>query len=291
MEEYQYDPELEEEELEEGEEIVPLIVGPVGKVPVKYILDYSKEGQTQEEREEYINLLAQLGINICTRALEYNDAFIVSTLPELEAIDTETDETDPYEYVKPKLVTINQKVAFTVFYHKNLPKSTVDDLSANLIQNNKNYSIKDFDVVTTMVCLDDSVMTEFEYRTEVANLPINCFHFDDIVLYLTDSENPKEKPSLCIRILYLPDQVGNSEEYNFTASFIVTLDKEIREAIKKELASLKLDLTPEALSYVNTTKGLVTKPNVNCFDVIHFHKLAKLSLNALSQAVNNNIVQ
>ncbi len=60
MEEYQYDPELEEE-LEEGEEIVPLIVGPVGKVPVKYILDYSKEGQTQEEREEYINLLAQLG--------------------------------------------------------------------------------------------------------------------------------------------------------------------------------------------------------------------------------------
>ena len=290
MEEYQYDPELEEE-LEEGEEIVPLIVGPVGKVPVKYILDYSKEGQTQEEREEYINLLAQLGINICTRALEYNDAFIVSTLPELEAIDTETDETDPYEYVKPKLVTINQKVAFTVFYHKNLPKSTVDDLSANLIQNNKNYSIKDFDVVTTMVCLDDSVMTEFEYRTEVANLPINCFHFDDIVLYLTDSENPKEKPSLCIRILYLPDQVGNSEEYNFTASFIVTLDKDIREAIKKELASLKLDLTPEALSYVNTTKGLMTKPNVNCFDVIHFHKLAKLSLNALSQAVNNNIVQ
>jgi len=290
MEEYQYDPELEEE-LEEGEEVVPLIIGPVGKVPVKYILDYSKEGQTQEEREEYINLLAQLGINICTRALEYGDPFVVSTLPELEAIDTETDETDPYEYVKPKLITINQKVAFTVFYHKNLPKSIVDDLTNQLFRDKENYRLKDFDVVTTMVCLDDSVMTEFEYRTEVANLPINCFHFDDIVLYLSDSENPKERPSLCIRILYLPDQVGNSEEYNFTASFIITLDKEIRESIKKELASLKLDLTPEALSYVNTTKGLVTKPNVNCFDVIHFHKLAKLSLNALNQAVNNNIVQ
>lgn len=289
MEEYQYDPELEE--LEEDEEVVPLIIGPVGKVPVKYILDYSKEGQTQEEREEYINLLAQLGISICTRALDYNDPFVVSTLPELEAIDTETDEADPYEYVKPKLITVNQKVAFTVFYHKNLPKSTVDDLTANLFQNNKNYSIKDFDVVTTMVCFDDSTMTEFAYHTEVVKLPINCFHFDDVVLYLADNENPKDKPMLCIRILYLPDQVGNSEEFNSTASFIVTLDKDVRESIKKELASLKLDLTPEALSYVNTTKGLVTKPNVNCFDVIQFHKLAKVSLNALSQAVNKNIVQ
>ena len=62
MEQYEYDPELQE--TTEEEEIVPLIVGPVGKVPVKYILDYSKEGQTQEEREKYINLLAQLGINI-----------------------------------------------------------------------------------------------------------------------------------------------------------------------------------------------------------------------------------
>lgn len=290
MENYEYDPELEEE-LEEGEEIVPLIVGPVGKVPVKYILDYSKEGQTQEEREEYINLLAQLGISICTKALDYNDPFVVSTLPELEAIDTETDEADPYEYVKPKLITVNQKVAFTVFYHKNLPKSTVNDLADNLFKNNKNYSIKDFDVVTTMVCFDDSVMTEFEYRTEVANLPINCFHFDDVVLYLIDNENPKDKPTLCIRILYLPDQIGDSEEYNFTASFIITLDKEVRESIKEELSRLKLDLTPEALSYVNTTKGLVTKPNVNCFDVIQFHKLSKVSLNALSQAVNKNIVQ
>lgn len=290
MENYEYDPELEEE-LGEGEEIVPLIVGPVGKVPVKYILDYSKEGQTQEEREEYINLLAQLGINICAKALDYNDAFVVSTLPELEAIDTETDEADPYEYVKPKLITINQKVAFTAFYHKNLPKSIVDGLSNQLFQNKENLRIKDFDVVTTMVCFDDSVMTEFEYRTEIAKLPINCFHFDDVVLYLTDSENPKEKPTLCIRILYLPDQTGNSDDYDSTAQFIIALDKDIKEATKEELSRLKLDLTPEALSYVNTTKGSITKPSVNCFDVIHFHKLAKVSLNALSQAVNNNIVQ
>ena len=69
------------------------------------------------------------------------------------------------------------------------------------------------------------------------------------------------------------------------------MDKDIKEAIKEELSRLKLDLTPEALSYVNTTKGSITKPSVNCFDVIHFHKLAKVSLNALSQAVNNNIVQ
>ena len=290
MEEYQYDPELEEE-LEEGEEIVPLIVGPVGKVPVKYILDYSKEGQTQEEREEYINLLAQLGINVCAKAMEYSDAFIVSTLPELEAIDTETEEADPYEYVKPKLVTINQRVAFTVFYHKNLPKSTVEDLTANLFQNNKNYSIKDFDVVTTMVCFDDSVMTEFAYHTEVAKLPISCFHFDDVVLYLSDSEKPKEKPMLCIRILYIPDQTGESNEFDSTASFIIALDKDVKESIQEELAKLKLDLTPEALAYVNTTKGAVTKPNANCFDVVQFHKLAKVSLNALAQAVNKNIVQ
>ena len=127
MEQYEYDPELQEANEEEG--IVPLIVGPVGKVPVKYILDYSKEGQTQEEREEYINLLAQLGINICAKALDYNDPFIASTLPELEALDTNPDVVDPYEYVKPKLITINQKVAFTVYYHKNLLKSIVDDLS------------------------------------------------------------------------------------------------------------------------------------------------------------------
>ena len=289
MEQYEYDPELQE--ANEEEEIVPLIVGPVGKVPVKYILDYSKEGQTQEEREEYINLLAQLGINICAKALDYNDPFIASTLPELEALDTNPDVVDPYEYVKPKLITINQKVAFTVYYHKNLPKSIVDDLSHQLFQGKDNLRIKDFDVVTTMVCFDDSIMTEFEYRTEVAKLPIGCFHFDDVVLYLSDSENPKDKPTLCIRILYLPDQTGESGEYDSTASFVIALNKDVKEAIKEELGHLKLDLSPEALSYVNTTKGTVTKPSANCFDVIQFHKLAKVSLNALSQAVNKNIVQ
>ena len=289
MSDYQYDPELQE--VDEEEDVVPLIVGPVGKVPVKYILDYTKEGQTQEEREEYINLLAQLGINVCARALDYGEPYIVATLPDLEAVDMENGEVDPYEYVKPKLVTINQKVAFTVFYHKNLPKSTVDDLTDNLFQNNKNYSIKDFDVVTTMVCLDDSVMTEFAYHTEVAKLPINCFHFDDVVLYLSDSEKLKEKPVLCIRILYIPDQTGESNEFDSTASFIIALDKDVKESIQEELAKLKLDLTPEALAYVNTTKGAVTKPNANCFDVIQFHKLAKVSLIALSQAVNKNIVQ
>ncbi len=289
MEQYEYDPELQE--TTEEEEIVPLIVGPVGKVPVKYILDYSKEGQTQEEREEYINLLAQLGINICAKALDYNDPFIASTLPELEALDTNPDVVDPYEYVKPKLITINQKVAFTVYCHKNLPKSIVDDLSKQLFQGKENLRIKDFDVVTTMVCFDDSIMTEFEYRTEVAKLPIGCFHFDDVVLYLSDSENPKDKPTLCIRILYLPDQTGESEEYDSTASFVIALSKDVKEAIKEELGHLKLDLSPEALSYVNTTKGTITKPSANCFDVIQFHKLAKVSLNALSQAVNKNIVQ
>ena len=288
MENYEFDPELQETT---EEDIVPLIIGPVGKVPVKYILDYSKNDQTQEEREEYINLLAQLGINVCAKALDYGDPYIVATIPELEAVDMETGEVDPYEYVKPKLVTINQKVAFTVFYHKNLPKSTVDDLSANLFQNNKNYSIKDFDVVTTMVCFDDSVMTEFAYHTEVAELPIGCFHVDDVILYLKDNENPKEKRIMCLRILYLPDQKSKGEEFDSTASFIVMLNSETKKYLQEELAKLKLDLSPEALSYVNTTKGAVTKPYPNCFDVVQFHKLAKASLNALGQAVNKNITQ
>lgn len=279
------------EELEEGEEVVPLIIGPVGKVPVKYILDYRNNDQTQEEREEYINLLAQLGINVCAKALDYGDPYIVATLPELEAVDMENGEIDPYEYVKPKLVTINQKVAFTVFYHKSLPKSTVGDLTDNLFQNNKNYSIKDFDVVTTMVCFDDSVMTEFAYHTEVAELPIACFHFDDVVLHLRDNENPKEKRVMCLRILYLPDQKSKDGEFDSTASFIVMLSDETKKYLQEELARLKLDLSPEALSYVNTTKGAVTKPYPNCFDVVQFHKLAKVSLNALGQAVNKNIVQ
>lgn len=289
MENYEFDPELQEANKEE--EVVPLIIGPVGKVPVKYILDYSKTGQTQEEREEYINLLAQLGINVCAKALDYGDPYIVATIPELEAVDMETGEVDPYEYVKPKLVTINQKVAFTVFYHKNLPKSTVDDLSTNLFQNNKNYSIKDFDVVTTMVCFDDSVMTEFAYHTEVAELPIGCFHVDDVILHLKDNENPKEKRVMCLRILYLPDQKSKGEEFDSTASFIVMLADETKKYLQEELAKLKLDLSPEALSYVNTTKGAVTKPYPNCFDVVQFHKLAKASLNALGQAVNKNITQ
>lgn len=289
MENYEYDPELEE--LEEGEEVVPLIIGPVGKVPVKYILDYRNNDQTQEEREEYINLLAQLGINVCAKALDYGDPYIVATLPELEAVDMENGEIDPYEYVKPKLVTINQKVAFTVFYHKSLPKSTVGDLTDNLFQNNKNYSIKDFDVVTTMVCFDDPVMTEFAYHTEVAELPIACFHFDDVVLHLRDNENPKEKRVMCLRILYLPDQKSKDGEFDSTASFIVMLSDETKKYLQEELARLKLDLSPEALSYVNTTKGAVTKPYPNCFDVVQFHKLAKVSLNALGQAVNKNIVQ
>lgn len=289
MENYEFDPELQEANKEE--EVVPLIIGPVGKVPVKYILDYSKNDQTQEEREEYINLLAQLGINVCAKALDYGDPYIVATIPELEAVDMETGEVDPYEYVKPKLVTINQKVAFTVFYHKNLPKSTVDDLSANLFQNNKNYSIKDFDVVTTMVCFDDSVMTEFAYHTEVAELPIGCFHVDDVILHLKDNENPKEKRVMCLRILYLSDQKSKGEEFDSTASFIVMLADETKKYLQEELARLKLDLSPEALSYVNTTKGTVTKPNTNCFDVVQFHKLAKASLNALGQAVNKNITQ
>ena len=289
MENYEFDPELQE--ASEEEEVVPLIIGPVGKVPVKYILDYSKTGQTQEEREEYINLLAQLGINVCAKALDYGDPYIVATIPELEAVDMETGEVDPYEYVKPKLVTVNQKVAFTVFYHKNLPKSTVDDLFANLFQNNKNYSIKDFDVVTTMVCFDDSVMTEFAYHTEVAELPIGCFHVDDVILHLKDNENPKEKRVMCLRILYLPDQKSKGEEFDSTASFIVMLTDETKKYLQEELARLKLDLSPEALSYVNTTKGVVTKPNTNCFDVVQFHKLAKASLNALGQAVNKNITQ
>lgn len=288
MENYEFDPELQETT---EEDIVPLIIGPVGKVPVKYILDYSKNDQTQEEREEYINLLAQLGINVCAKALDYGDPYIVATIPELEAVDMETGEVDPYEYVKPKLVTINQKVAFTVFYHKNLPKSTVDDLYANLFQNNKNYSIKDFDVVTTMVCFDDSVMTEFAYHTEVAELPIGCFHVDDVILYLKDNENPKEKRVMCLRILYLPDQKSKGEEFDSTASFIVMLTDETKKYLQEELARLKLDLSPEALSYVNTTKGAVTKPYPNCFDVVQFHKLAKASLNALGQAVNKNITQ
>ena len=289
MSDYQYDPELQE--VDEEEDVIPLTVGPVGKVPVKYILDYTKEGQTQEEREEYINLLVQLGINVCAKALDYGEPYIVATLPDLEAIDIETGEVDPYEYVKPKLVTINQKVAFTVFYHKNLPKSTVDDLTDNLFQNNKNYSIKDFDVVTTMVCFDDSTMTEFAYHTEVAKFPIGCFHFDDVVLHLKDNENPKEKRVMCLRILYLPDQKSKGEEFDSTASFIVMLSDETKKYLQEELARLKLDLSPEALAYVNTTKGAVTKPNANCFDVIQFHKLAKVSLNALAQAVNKNIVQ
>lgn len=290
MEQYEYDPELQKD-TEDDSEIVPLIVGPVGKVPTKYILDYSKDGQTQEEREECINLLAQLGINICTNALDYGEPFIISTLPELEAVDTESDEVDPYEYVKPKLITINQKVAFTVFYHKNLPEYVVGDLTKALLKSNKNYSIKDFDVITTMVCFDDSVATEFAYHTEVAKLPINCFHFDDVILYLKDSEDPKNKSTLSIRILYLPDQTGTGNEFNSTASLAITLDKEVKEAIVEELGRLKLDLTPEALAYVNTTKGTLTKPSANCFDVIQFHTWAKLSLNALSQAVNNNVVQ
>ena len=289
MSDYQYDPELQE--VDEEEDDVPLIVGPVGKVPVKYILDYAKEGQTQEEREEYINLLAQLGINVCAKALDYGEPYIVATLPDLEAVDMENGEVDPYEYVKPKLVTINQKVAFTVFYHKNLPKSTMDDLTDNLFQNNKNYSIKDFDVVTTMVCFDDSTMTEFAYHTEVAKFPIGCFHFDDVVLHLKDNENPKEKRVMCLRILYLPDQKSKGEEFDSTASFIVMLTDETKKYLQEELARLKLDLTPEALAYVNTTKGAVTKPYANCFDVVQFHKLAKVSLNALAQAVNKNIVQ
>lgn len=289
MENYEFDPELQE--VSEEEEVVPLIVGPVGKVPVKYVLNYSKTGQTQEEREEYINLLAQLGINVCAKALDYGDPYIVATIPELEAVDMETGEVDPYEYVKPKLVTINQKVAFTVFYHKNLPKSTVDDLSANLFQNNKNYSIKDFDVVTTMVCFDDSVMTEFAYHTEVAELPIGCFHVDDVIIHLKDNENPKEKRVMCLRILYLPDQKSKGEEFDSTASFIVMLDSKTKKYFQEELARLKLDLSPEALAYVNTTKGAVTKPHANCFDVVQFHKLAKVSLNALAQAVNKNITQ
>lgn len=289
MENYEFDPELQE--ASEEEEVVPLIIGPVGKVPVKYILDYSKTGQTQEEREEYINLLAQMGINVCAKALDYGDPYIVATIPELEAVDMETGEVDPYEYVKPKLVTVNQKVAFTVFYHKNLPKSTVDDLFANLFQNNKNYSIKDFDVVTTMVCFDDSVMTEFAYHTEVAELPIGCFHVDDVILHLKDNENPKEKRVMCLRILYLPDQKSKGEEFDSTASFIVMLDSETKKYLQEELARLKLDLSPEALSYVNTTKGAVTKPYPNCFDVVQFHKLAKASLNALGQAINKNITQ
>lgn len=289
MENYEFDPELQEDN--EEEDVVPLIVGPVGKVSTKYILDYAEEGQTQEEREEYINLLAQLGINVCAKALEYGDPYIVATLPDLEAVDMDNGEVDPYEYVKPKLVTINQKVAFTVFYHKNLPKSTVDDLADNLFQNNKNYSIKDFDVITTMVCFDDSTMTEFAYHTEVAKLPINCFHFDDVILYLKDNENPKEKRVMCLRILYLPDQKTKGEEFDSTASFIVMLSSETKKYLQEELAKLKLDLSPEALSYVNTTKGAVTKPYPNCFDVVQFHKLAKVSLNALSQAVNKNIVQ
>lgn len=288
MEQYEYDPELQETT---EEDMVPLIIGPVGKVPVKYILDYSKTDQTQEEREEYINLLAQLGINVCAKALEYGDPYIVATLPELEVVDMENGEVDPYEYVKPKLVTINQKVAFTVFYHKSLPKSTVGDLTDNLFQNNKNYSIKDFDVVTTMVCFDDSVMTEFAYHTEVAELPIGCFHFDDVVLYLKDNENPKEKRVICLRILYLPDQKSKGEEFDSTASFIVMLTDETKKYLQEELGHLKLDLSPEALAYVNTTKGAVTKPYPNCFDVVQFHKLAKVSLNALGQAVNNNVVQ
>ena len=289
MEQYEYDPELQE--TTEEEDVVPLIVGPVGKVPTKYILDYSKDDQTQEEREEYINLLAQLGINVCAKALDYGDPYIVATLPGLEAVDMENGEVDPYEYVKPKLVTINQKVAFTVFYHKSLPKSTVDDLTDNLFQNNKNYSIKDFDVVTTMVCFDDSIMTEFAYHTEIAKFPIGCFHFDDVVLYLKDNENPKEKRVMCLRILYLPDQKSKDGEFDSTASFIVMLSDETKKYLQEELGHLKLDLSPEALSYVNTTKGAVTKPYPNCFDVVQFHKLAKVSLNALTQAVNNNIVQ
>lgn len=290
MEQYEYDPELQKD-LEDDEEIVPLIVGPVGKVPTKYILDYSKDGQTQKEREEYINLLAQLGMSICTNTLDYGESFIVSTLPELEAIDTESDEADPYEYVKPKLVTINQKAAFTVFYHKNLPEYIVDDLTRALLKNNKDYSIKDFDVVTTMVCFDDSIATEFAYHTETTKLSIDCFHFDDVVFYLKDSKDPKAKQSLCIRVLYLPDKTGKEDEYNSTASLTITLDENVRKSIVEELGRLKLDLTPEALSYVNTTKGTVTKPSANCFDVIQFHRWAKLSLNALSQAVNKNIVQ
>lgn len=285
----EYDP--KPEELKEDEEIVPLIVGPVGKVPVKYILDYSKAGQTKEEREEYINLLVQLGINVCAQALDYGDPYIVSSIPELEVIDTETGVVDPYEYVKPKLVTINQKVAYTIFYHKNLPKSTVGDLADNLSQNNKNYSIKDFDVVTTMVCFDDSTMTEFAYHTEVAKFPISCFHFDDVILHLKDNENPKEKRVMCLRILYLPDQKSKGEEFDSTASFIVMLTDETKKHLQEELARLKLDLSPEALAYVNTTKGAVTKPHANCFDVVQFHKLAKVSLNALAQAVNKNIMQ
>ena len=279
------------EELKEDEEIVHLMIGPTGKVPVKYILDYTKEGQTREEREEYINLLAQLGVNICVQALDYGDPYVVSSIPELKALDTESDEVDPYEFVKPRLTTINQKVVFTVFYHKNLPKTIVDDLSAQLFQGKENPRIKDFDVVTTMVCFDDSVMTEFEYRTKVANLPIDCFHFDDVILYLSDSEKPKEKPILCIRILYLPDQTGKSGGYDSTASFIVALNEDHKDSFKEELAQLKLALSPEALSYVNTTKGAVTKPNANCFDVVQFHKLAKVSLNALGQAINKNITQ
>ena len=286
MSDYQHDPELTEDP-----EIVPLMIGPVGKVPVKYVLDYTKEGQTKEEREEYVNLLAMLGTNICASALDYGDPYVVSTIPELNVVDTDSGEPDPYEYVKPKLVTINQKVAYTVFYHKNLPASIMEELSGNLLKHHDNLSIKDFDVITNMVCLDDSVMTEFAYHTDVAKFQIDCFHVDDIILYLKDSDNPKDKRTLCIRILYIPDQTGKDKEFDSTASFVVSLDGSTKKYLQDELGKLKLELTTEALTYVNTTKGVINKPNVNCFDVIQFRKLARASLNALSQAVNKNVVQ
>ena len=112
-----------------------------------------------------------------------------------------------------------------------------------------------------------------------------------MVLHLKDNENPKSKQTLCIRILYIPDQRGKSNEFDSTASFVVSPNEDDKKQILEALARLKLELSPEALSYVNITKGAITKPAANCFDVIQFYKLAKVSLNALSQAVCNNITQ
>lgn len=266
-------------------EITNLIVGPVGKVPLDHIYDFNNPKHREEIRASYANGITSLMIKICEEVENYPDKVIVD-ISDLSVVDN--PEEDEYATVIPKIEIFPDLAAITMFFHKSINEEVYNTVLGHINKESPGSKITDFDVLTTCVCLNDSMISNFGVTTKYGTYQIDCVHVDDVVFHMTDANGRKGKFSM--RIVSIPDKRKPNGEYEKIATIMTAMSKETTREMFKTMSNFKLSLTLDALSYVMMSKG--PKPNLshNCLDVIYFRSVAKQCMDTLVlKSKGNNI--
>ncbi len=264
-------------------EITNLIVGPVGNVPMDYVYDFNNPEHHSEFRDSYTLGISSLMVNICD-AVDKDPGKVIIDISDLSVVDN--PEEDEYSVVIPKIAIHQDLAAITMFYHKNINKEIYDVLLKIMARDVPNARITDFDILSTYVCLSDSKSCNFGIITEFGTYQVDCAQVDDVIFYVVDEDGRKGK--FCLRIIGIPDKRNQNGEYEYVATLISAMPKEIVSEIAKSISNLKTSLSPNALSYVMMSKGPKDKFSNNCFDVNYFRAIAKQCLDFLVLSTEGN---